>query len=80
MNGYRIFDCFEKTYKITKRNKLKISGHFANLFEGDMIHIQMWPGDSKLKITTYHGLDQNTFEVYAGNIRRGLENFELEEM
>lgn len=80
MDGGRILDSFEKQYKVTGVKKTNISGNFSNIHNGDIIKIWMFPGDKKLRITVYRGLDAKTFDGYAGNIQKSLAKFEVEEM
>lgn len=80
MEGGRIFNCFSKTYKVTARKKLSISGRFADLDVGNSITIQIWPADSHVGISYADNKGQkHEFEGYQGQITRSLENFDLEE-
>lgn len=80
MDGIRILDSFEKQYKVTGVKKTNISGNFSNIHNGDIIKIQMFPGDKQLRITVCRGLDTKTFNGYAGNIQKSLAKFEVEEI
>lgn len=80
MNGGRILDSFEKQYKVTCVKKANIIGNFSNIHNGDIIKIRIFPGDKLLSITVFRGLDAKTFKGYAGNIKKSLEKFEVEEI
>lgn len=80
MEGGRIFNCFSKAYKVTARKKLSISGRFADLDVGNSITIQIWPADSHVSVAFVDNKGQmHEFEGYQAQIRRSLENFDLEE-
>lgn len=80
MDGGRVLQCFEKSYKVTEVKKANIKGNFENIHKDDIIKIWMFPGDKQLKITVYRGLDEKEFCGYAGNIQKSLSKFELEEI
>lgn len=81
MNGARIFDCFEKKYRVKERHKVKISGNFADLEENNIMIVQMWPADSSVKIAYIDNVGHmHEFSGYAGQIRKSLLNFDVEEV